>query len=100
MRINPFLNINKATKTNEQETNEQQIQRPSKLRAKVNPINVNRLDIVPPKDRVVHDIREYVKQRIELGVLSPIELTDVYGLSVYVGMVLPEKLEFYLLDSN
>ena len=96
MRINPFLNINKATKTNEQEKNEQQIQRPSKLRAKVNPINVNRLDIVPPKDRVVHDIREYVKQRIELGILSPIELTDVYGLSVYVGMVLPEKLEFDL----
>jgi hypothetical protein len=28
--------------------------------------------------------------------LSPIELTDVYGLSVYVGMVLPEALEFDL----
>ena len=93
MRVNPFLNINKATKTNNVENAEEKVQKP--IKAKVNKIDVNRFDMAP-KDRVVHDIREYVKQRIELGILSPIELTDVYGLSVYVGMVLPEELEFDL----
>ena len=94
MRANPFLNINKATKQNEpvKET-EEIVQKP--IKAKVHKINVNKFEMMP-KDRVVHDIREYTKQRIELGILSPIELTDVYGLSVYVGMVLPEALEFDL----
>ena len=97
MRVNPFLNINKATKQKESHVETEEIvQKP--IKAKIhNNINVNRFEMMP-KDRVVHDIREYTKQRIELGVLSPIELTDVYGLSVYVGMVLPEALEFDLED--
>lgn len=51
---------------------------------------------VAVSDNIVHNIFEYAKTRIELGIISPIELTDVYSFSIYVGLVLPEKLDFEL----
>lgn len=91
MKQNPFLNINKARPT----ANKESLVETKKVKQNVKNINVQKIDCAP-KDKVVHDIKEYVKTRIELGILSPIELTDVYGLSVYVGMVLPEILDFEL----
>ena len=40
------------------------------------------------KSKVVTDIYNYVKIRIEMGIFEPIELTDVYSLDIYIGIQL------------
>lgn len=90
MKPNPFLNINKASNIKTNNTFNQ-----TKTQIKVDTHNIKKLTTIT-SEFVVENIFDYVKNRIEIGVLSPIELTDVYGLSIYVGMVLPEQLKFKL----
>lgn len=91
MRNNLFLNINKSSpKASSNLTIGKE-----KIASPIAHTHVKKINSVK-EDNIVHDIYNYTKVRVELGIISPIELTDVYGLSIYVGMVLPEKLDFEL----
>lgn len=48
------------------------------------------------KRKIVTDIFEYVKIRIEMGIFQPIELTDVYSLDIYIGIQIPKDLDVML----
>ena len=91
MKNNIFL----GTKPNRENNAEIKKTEIPKRKVKIESIKVGKVN-VSARDTVIHDIYDYVKTRIELGILSPIELTDVYGLSVYVGMILPEAIKFDL----
>ena len=93
MRNNLFLNINKTSTPSTSEHNTNAINTKNLPNYKHH--NINKLNATK-EDNIVHDIFDYTKTRVELGIISPIELTDVYGLSIYVGMVFPEKLDFEL----
>lgn len=88
-------NIFLGTKPNRENNAEIKKTEIPKRKVKIESIKVGKVN-VSARDTVIHDIYDYVKTRIELGILSPIELTDVYGLSVYVGMILPEAIKFDL----
>lgn len=45
------------------------------------------------KNKVVKDVYNYVKIRIEMGIFEPLELTDVYSLDIYIGIELPRDLD-------
>ncbi len=48
------------------------------------------------KNKVVTDVYNYVKIRIEMGIFEPLELTDVYSLDIYIGIQLPRDLDAML----
>ncbi len=52
------------------------------------------------KNKIVSDIYNYVKIRIEMGIFEPIELTDVYSLDIYIGIQLPRDLDAMLNNEN
>ena len=48
------------------------------------------------KKRIVTNVKDYVKIRIEMGIFRPMELTDVYSLDIYIGIQIPKDLDVLL----
>jgi hypothetical protein len=95
MRNNLFLNINK---TSTQETNiSVEPNDKKKVKSHLKHSTVNKLNAIK-ENNIIENIFDYVKTRVEIGMISPIELVDVYGHSTYIGIIIPETIDFRLQE--